>query len=344
MKAKRTTISDIAKKSGYSKTAVSFAFNCPERISDGARDKILKIAKELDYWPDPMARNFSLGRHMTIGFLLPQMVETSLNNPYTQAVIMGIGEVCQEEDYNLTIIPPLRSSISEAIINASVDGLIALGIYFDSDLNDILRRRKLPVVVIDGTGGEAVINLTVDDISASEIQMESALEMGHRNIAVISLPDDAFAAHTPESATTIVKKRKLGYENALKRHSMSINDIGIYNTNTTFEDGKKCALDILDRQRPTCFLCMSDIVALGVLSALKDRKIKCPEEISVVGFDGIFQDGFFDKSLTTIVQSAEDKGRTSARLLFQEIKGEKAPRNNLIPFYFKEGETLSQAK
>ena len=59
MKSKRITIADIAQKSGYSKTAVSFAFNCPERISRDAVEKILKIAQELDYFPDPMARNFS---------------------------------------------------------------------------------------------------------------------------------------------------------------------------------------------------------------------------------------------------------------------------------------------
>ena len=110
MKAKRITIQDIAEKTGYSKTAVSFAFNSPSRISKKAAEKILKAAKELDYIPDPMARNFSLGRHMALGFLLPQRVEASLGNPYIQSVISGIAEVCQKRGYMLTLIPPLHSS------------------------------------------------------------------------------------------------------------------------------------------------------------------------------------------------------------------------------------------
>ena len=89
---KRATIQDIAQKSGYSKTAVSFAFNAPEKISAEARDRILSIARELGYSPDPMARNFSKGRHMAIGFLLPQNPDKALGNPYTQAVIAAIAE------------------------------------------------------------------------------------------------------------------------------------------------------------------------------------------------------------------------------------------------------------
>ena len=106
MKVKRTTIQDIADKTGYSKTAVSFAFNSPSRISKEAVEAILKAAEELDYIPDPMARNFSLGKHMSLGFLLPQRVEYTLMNPYMQEVIRGIAEVCQEHGYMLTLIPP----------------------------------------------------------------------------------------------------------------------------------------------------------------------------------------------------------------------------------------------
>ena len=72
--SKKPTSSDIARETGYSKTTVSFAFNSPSRISQEARDKILEVAKRLEYTPDPMARNFSLGRHKSIGFLLPQLI------------------------------------------------------------------------------------------------------------------------------------------------------------------------------------------------------------------------------------------------------------------------------
>ena len=152
MKAKRITIQDIADRSGYSKTAVSFAFNSPSRISKEAVEKILRTAKELDYIPDPMARNFSIGRHMTLGFLMPQRIEHSLMNPYMQAVIRSVAGVCQEHGYMLTLIPPLHSSVTEAVKNATVDGLITMGLTIDRSIHGILQRRHLPFVSIDGSG------------------------------------------------------------------------------------------------------------------------------------------------------------------------------------------------
>ena len=72
MSTKKTTISDIASKTGFSKTTVSFAFNKPERISPETRERILEVARQEGYIPDPMARNFSSGNHMSVGLLLPQ--------------------------------------------------------------------------------------------------------------------------------------------------------------------------------------------------------------------------------------------------------------------------------
>ena len=134
MKVKRTTIQDIADKTGYSKTAVSFAFNSPSRISKEAVEAILKAAEELDYIPDPMARNFSLGKHMSLGFLLPQRVEYTLMNPYMQEVIRGIAEVCQEHGYMLTLIPPLHSSVIEAVKNATAEGEEPMKILVDGGI------------------------------------------------------------------------------------------------------------------------------------------------------------------------------------------------------------------
>ena len=112
---KRCTIADIAREAGVSKTSVSFAFNSPHRIGDETRKHILEVARRLKYVPDPSARNFSLGRTQTLGFLLPQAVDTCLANPYIVEVMKGLGQVCQEHGYMLTLIPPLNDSVYEAV-------------------------------------------------------------------------------------------------------------------------------------------------------------------------------------------------------------------------------------
>ncbi len=338
MKVKRTTIQDIADKTGYSKTAVSFAFNSPSRISKEAVEAILKAAEELDYIPDPMARNFSLGKHMSLGFLLPQRVEYTLMNPYMQEVMRGIAEVCQEHGYMLTLIPPLHSSVIEAVKNATVDGIITLGLAIDKNIKGILRQRQMPIVAIDGSFDDEIHSVSVDDVSAAELQLSKVLEKGHRDIAIISLPEDAYAKRNSE-AESVVKKRKKGYMKALEKYSMSLSDLTLVSTETTLQDGINAARTILKEKSPTCFVTMSDAVALGIIEVLDELNLN----ISVIGFDGIEEDGFHTRRLTTIHQSGKEKGMRSAEVLFSLINGEQAPIKTLIPYYFSEGTTLKEA-
>lgn len=338
-KAKRTTISDIASKSGYSKTAVSFAFNCPQRISESAREKILAVAKELDYMPDPMARNFSLGKHMTIGFLLPQALESSLDNPYTQKVIIGMGKICEENGYSITLIPPLRSSIADAVKNATVDGIIAMGIVFDSNITEVFRRRKLPVVVIDANSNDDIATVSIDDEKAAEIQMRAALEKGHKNIAIISLPDDAYASSDLNHENTITKRMR-GYYRVLEEFGINPESVNIQSCDVTLENSKITAFDILSKSKPTCFVCMSDIAAMGAISAIRDMGLDCPKDVSVIGFDGITDPLLTGIDLATIVQNPIEKGERAAELLFSIISGNLDTEKVQTQFSLHDGETL----
>lgn len=343
MKTKRITITDIAEKSGYSKTAVSFAFNCPSRISREACEKILAVAKELDYIPDPMARNFSLGRHMSIGFLMPQIAQACLANPYMQEVIKGIGIICQSHGYNLTIIPPLHSSIAEAVKNATVDGLITMGLTVDQSISDTLRQRKLPFVTIDGVPSRDIVSINIDDEGAAELEMRTVLEHGHRKIAVLALPDNAYSSSDDACAATITRKRRNGYIAALSKQGMTLDDVQYHSCDATFDDGYQSTQRILEKSRPTCFVCMSDIAAIGSVKAIREKGLRVPEDISVIGFDGISAGFLMETGLTTIEQSAEEKGLKSAETLFMILDGKMPENNNLtIPFRLLERGSLSR--
>lgn len=348
MSAKRVTMSDIAAKTGFSKTAVSFAFNKPDRISPESRERILAVAKENGYIPDPMARNFSTGRYMNVGLLLPQKVQSSLSNPYTHGIIKGIAEVCQTHDYMFTVIPPIRSSINESVRNATVDGIITMGLYVSDDIDEILEQRQIPVVAIDGADSSETISVCIDEVEAARIQMMAVLDRGHRRIAVFSLQDDAYASNTPAEARSIVKKRKLGYSEALQSVGMSFSDVQCINLETTFESGQSNMAKLLEKdmaERPTCIVCMSDISALGALAAIREAGLSSPEDISVIGFDGLEDLKIYGRRLTTIRQSAYEKGLKSAEILFSLIGGSKLNERIVrVPFELLEGETLGDAK
>ena len=338
MKAKRVTIQDIAEKSGYSKTAVSFAFNSPDRISKEAVEKILQTAKELDYIPDPMARNFSLGRHMSIGFLLPQIFQESLQNPYTLSVIRAIGNVCQSRGYMLTLVPPLHASVTEALKNATVDGIITMGLRIDKSIREVLRQRNLSIVSIDGLEDDEIPAVSIDDRAAGRLQLEKVLEKGHRRIAIITLAGSAFS---DSSSDSIANRRLSGYRDALSEYGLSLDSIVAVESEATYSDGMKRTREILSESSPTCIVTMSDVVALGVIDEIRRKGLNPGQDISVMGFDGLEKEGFPCHGLSTIYQSAEEKGRKSAELLFSMIEN---PGYSPSPFEYIEGTTLSSEK
>lgn len=340
-KEKRITISDIARISGYSKTAVSFAFNSPEKIGAEACAHILSVAKQLDFVPNPLARSLSLGRHKAIGFLLPQDINKSLSNPYILQVIKGIGTVCQDKGYMLTIIPPLHNSIPEAVKNATVDGIITMGYFIDLGISDILRQRRLPVISIDGEANGETPSVTIDDEEAAFMQMNSVLELGHRKIAIVTLPQEAFAKEGDKKSRSI-EKRKAGYAKALKSYHLNWDDVIIeYNSEVSYEAGLKLVDSLIQSdEKISAIVTMSDVVAIGIIKGLKDNNIMPGRDISIVGFDGINEGLLTDPPLATISQPGETKGKMAATLLFQTLNNEEVNSNILMPCKFLARQSL----
>ncbi len=331
-KVKRPTIKDIARESGYSKTAVSFAFNDPSRISKKACEQILSTAEKLGYIPDPMARNFSLRRHLSIGFLLPQEIQYSLNNPYTQQVLLGIGSVCEKFGYTLTLIPPLNESVTEAVRNAAVDGLITMGMQVDMDIVSVMQTRHLSYVTIDGTADKQMPSVNINDEEASYEIMKTVLQAGHRQLCIIGLGKDVFAENA--TSPSLPSRRLAGYRRALEEVNLSLDDVTMLVCEPTLEEGKKKGNEILALDKNiTCVVAMSDIVAIGCILSWSEAGKKIPQDISIAGFDNIDEASFITPKLTTIDQPAHEKGRLAAQALFQMIN--KAPLESVhieIPY------------
>ena len=111
---RRVTINDIAKQAGVSKTAVSFAFNMPGRLSSETAQRILDIARQLGYAPNPIARSLNTRRTNAIGVIVPQDISDAFSNPFFAQLVRGIGHVCNLEGMSLMVVPPMRGSLLEA--------------------------------------------------------------------------------------------------------------------------------------------------------------------------------------------------------------------------------------
>jgi len=166
----RPTSSDVAAAAGVSRSAVSFAFNQPERISAATRQRILDAAGRLGYTPNTLARMLKAGQTQSLGVLLPQNLAKVMENPYYAQFLTGVGQICDQEGFTLLLTPPLRDSMLKAIPYAAVDGFIVCGLEHDRGEVAELERRGVPFVLVDSSRYDNVPSVDVDDERAGGVR------------------------------------------------------------------------------------------------------------------------------------------------------------------------------
>lgn len=328
----KINISEIARRAGVSKTAVSFAFNDPSKLSEATARRILAIAEEMGYSPDPVARSMSTGRTGTIGLLVPQPIPDVVRNPFIPEFLEGIGEVCTQQGLSLMIVPPLKGSMRRAIVNAAVDGFITLGLEEHKATMMVLRQRGVPFVTVDSEPIEGVPAINVDDESGARAAMDHLLKMGHREIAIMAIRSGK-QGHYEEYEGTL-HYRMNGYLSALAEHGLTLDrrHIRLVECVCTEKGGYTCFMNLWKRKnRPTAIIAMSDIIAVGVMKAAIDAGLKIPDDLSVVGFDDIPLASIVSPGLTTIAQPLAKKGKIAADLLTQLIEGKAKPVHHCLP-------------
>jgi DNA-binding LacI/PurR family transcriptional regulator len=328
----RPTIKDIAERAGVSKTTVSFALNDPSRISSATYKRVMAIVTELGYVPDPVARTLTTKRLGALGILLPQPITEAFRNPYLCELIRGVGEACEEGELSLTMLPPIKGRIIEAARRAFVDGLITVGVGPDHEVVELLHRRHIPFVTIDGAESDATVNVGVDDAAAACGLMQRVLAAGHRRIAILALMPEAIKL--PTERCSLVRDRRLaGFFAALSEAGLGLDSPGIrvVPAEGSLEGGAAAAEALLSgpQARPTAMVAMADVVALGVYQAAGKLGVRIPEDLSVVGFDDIPAAAIARPPLTTVRQPGRGKGAAAAALVVDLLAGRKATHRRL---------------
>jgi DNA-binding LacI/PurR family transcriptional regulator len=312
----RINIADVAVAAGVSKTAVSFAFNNPEKLGQATLERVLQVARDLGYAPHPAARALSMRRSGTIGVLIPQRLSTVFANPFLGELIQGLGEQCEEHDLTLLLVPPLDGSLAGAIRQASVDGFISLGLSPDDHALETLDRLGIPAVLVDSDGSSNHPAVNVDDAGGAEAAAQHLLQLGHRDLAVILLPPTrAQAEPTPTAA-----RRLAGYMAAIQKSQAPLPftvtaGVSVPAGARAFEALPK------GKRRPTGVLAMSDMTAIGLMAAAMAAGLRVPEDLSIVGYDDLPIAAWTNPRLTTVRQPIVEKGRLAARLLIQRLQG-----------------------
>lgn len=327
----KVTINDIAKEAGVSKTAVSFAFNDPSQLAQATVQHIHAVAEKLGYSPDPIARSMTTRRTNALGLLVPQDIATVMSNPFFAQLMRGIGHICNSTGKTLMIVPPLWGSRLKAIPHATVDGFIVVGIEVDRSEIVLLRRRRIPFVIVDSAAPDDIPSVNVDDRSGARAAMRHVLEQGHRSIGVISIES---GKPGPENYTGTLGARLQGYFEALSEFGIAHDDERVHfiEAPSSWQGGSDAFEQLWALpQRPSAIVTMSDILAFGVLDTARSMGLSLPEELSVVGFDDLPDARLMRPPLTTVRQPVEEKGRLAAEILVNAIENQGEPQHHILP-------------
>jgi DNA-binding LacI/PurR family transcriptional regulator len=327
---KRARIADVARESGVSKTAVSFAFNSPERISPTTVAKIRAVAEELGYRPHPVARMLAQKNTMTIGLLTPQALSAVFANPFFAELCGGVAAQTDQAGFGLLFVSPLHGSLVRAIERATVDGFVAVGLSEDYAEVEQIRRSGLPMVFVDGTALPEHGLVQSNDEVGARAAARHLVGLGHRHFVVIGMetPDDQeLAEYVPDATEALVTRRLTGYRQGLELGGVKLHDEQIVTGPATFDGGVAAFRRIWeDGLRPTAVLCMSDVMATGIVWAAREVGLRVPEDLSIVGFDDLDVASHSDPPLTTVHQPIRAKGEEAARLLLRMIAHPDAER------------------
>lgn len=323
IKSGKPTIKQLAERAGVSKTAVSFAFNSPERISSETYHRIMDIAQEMGYSPDPVARILAKRKTQSLALLLPQSIPDIFQNPYITEILRGFGEVCDKKGFSVLVLSPLKGIISHAVLNAAVDGMAILGVTETSDVHSVCRQRNMPYVTIDAGIGENYINIGIDDEKSACSLASVLLKNGHRRICICSLMSVSHELLN-EGTSQTMNARYRGIKKAVADVCPRENvDIYVISAATSFYESYMVAKKELSKQnRPTAIFCMAGIQTYGFYRAARELNLRIPDDLSIVTFDNLPYNELLSPVPTAVNQPGFEKGQQAAEILIDLLEGQ----------------------
>ena len=305
----RVSIKDVARALGVSHSTVSRALRDSALVNPATRERIKAIALEMGYTPDAQARSLVTGRSRTVG-----VVVTTIADPFVAEVVQGVETSAHDQGYTVVLSgsgsEPVREIAAVQMLRSKrVDGLIVTASRIGALYLDHVERLGVPVVLINNhneQSGHYTYTVTVDNRHGSLLAMEHLLGRGHRRIAYVTGPAD----HSSDM------DRIGGYRQALEAQRIPWEPDLVVPGNG-WPDGGRQALEKLMSltQPPTAVFCYNDLTAVGLMHAAREKAIRVPAALAVVGFDDIPLAAYVDPPLTTIAQPKLEMGQLAMGML-----------------------------
>lgn len=315
----RATLRDVAEAAGVSSMTVSNVLNHREgRASKATIARVMAAVDRLGYVGNAQARALSAETSNLIAMIYPPAPygTPALSNPHDAIFVSEVERRISDAGLHLLVHAADNLPAAAASLDGwRVDGAIFLQT-FGEEVERLHERHDRPMVFVDNYSSAAhVHNVGIDDHRGGRLAGDHLARAGHRRIGFIG------PQHRRDG---VIRRRYLGFLEALAEHGLQLDPDDVIGCNTTFEDGLAIATHLAAvPDRPTAYFATGDMIAVGVCKGLTSRGVVVPDEVSLIGFDDLPVCEQITPELTTIRQDIAAKARSSVELLLQLIADER---------------------
>ncbi len=327
------SIRDVAEKAGVSVSTVSHVINETRFVSEETRSRVVSAMEALNYQPNRLARSLRRKdkRTQTLGLLIPDSM-----NPFFAEVLRGVEDASFEANYNVFLCnsdnrAEKELEYIEVLVGKQIDGIVLVSAGTTDSL-ELLERRQITAVLVDRQLGETKHDsVMVENELGGQIATKYLINLGHQRIGCITGP----------SSLTPSAKRIQGHLKALEEANIPPHDeffvLGDFRPQSGYTS-MKVLLDL--PTPPTGVFACNDMMAVGALRAIHERRMRVPDDISIIGFDDILLASYSIPPLTTVAQPSYEMGLIAAEILIERLKEPSvAPRQEILSPSLVERET-----
>ena len=317
MAHQRPTISDVAREAGVSKATVSAVINDKGTVNPTTRARVLTVIERLNYRPSPFARRAGADRAKCIGLLIKEA-----HNPFYTEIITSARRRAAAEGYTLLVASSegdyeAERKIFEVLRAKDVDGMLVNPVFDkDTDLSPLfeMKRRNVPLVLLEEIRGVRASLVDIDNVDATRRAAKYLIDLGHTRIAHFGGPP--YSNHSLQRAS--------GLRRAFSESHLIYRDELLYTCGACPEDGYRTGKEIFGsaspEERATAVICFNDLVAIGLMRALRELGLGVPEDVSVVGHDDLDLLQYLPIGLTTMHVPKREMADRATELLIRHIE------------------------
>lgn len=325
---RRATLASLAAELKVSRTTISNAYNRPDQLSAGLRERVLATAKQMGFpGPDPVARSLRTRRAGAVGLVMTEPLTYSFSDPAALNFVAGVAESCDEVGQGLLLVAVGRSRSvvdgTAAVLAAGVDGFVVYSLSEDDPYLQVVLQRRLPIVVVDQPKDvPGVSRAGIDDRAAMRKLADYVLGLGHREIGLLTMRlsrdgrqglVDSERLQSPKFH--VQRDRINGVRDAMAAAGVDPSSLTVVESYEHLLTSGGSAAEVALDANPgiTALMCTADVLALSAMNYLRGRGIYAPGQMTVTGFDGVPE--AISRGLTTVAQPSLLKGRRAGELL-----------------------------